>query len=246
MRSDQETEYINEKFKNILQEAGIRHQLTVGYSPEQNGTTERMNCSIVEKVRSILIDAKLLKGYWAEAVSTVAYLINRNPTKPNESKTAEEIWTGNTPNLNNLRTFGCKAKVHISKQKKQKLDPKSEEHIFIGYCEDTKEYRFIKPKTEKITIAQDVVFLENNPDQHFIKIIEEDENLKEKKVDKQMINVLTLGYTEGEENGNSEKESEETSTGNTSYEDASAFEDSNEDVQLVEAVQVAPVNTRIS
>lgn len=74
-----------------------------------------MNRTIVEKAKSILFDAKLSKGYWAEAVSTAAYLINTILTKSNEGKTPEGTWTGNTPNLRHLRIFGCKAMVHVPK-----------------------------------------------------------------------------------------------------------------------------------
>lgn len=147
----------------ILQEAGIRHELTVGYAPEQNGNAERMNRTIIEKARSMLFDAKLSKKYWAEAISTAAYLINRTPTRADKGKTPEEVWTGKTPNLKYLRIFGCKAMVHVSKQKRQKWDAKSQELIFVGFCDDTKDFRFLN-KNGKVTIARDATFLETSDD----------------------------------------------------------------------------------
>jgi len=42
----------------------------------------------------------------------------------------------------------------------QKFDSKGEELTFIGYCENSKGYRLIDPRTKKITKSRDVVFLE--------------------------------------------------------------------------------------
>lgn len=50
------------EFKNILQKAGIQHQLT-GYAPEQNGIVEKMNRTIAEKAKTMLINEKLSKGW---------------------------------------------------------------------------------------------------------------------------------------------------------------------------------------
>ena len=40
---------------------------------------ERMNRTIMERVRSMLAHAKLPKTFWAEALSTTTYVINRSP-----------------------------------------------------------------------------------------------------------------------------------------------------------------------
>ena len=50
--------------------------------PLHNGVVERMNQTIVEKVRCILKLAKLPKSFWGEAVNTAVYLINRSPLVP--------------------------------------------------------------------------------------------------------------------------------------------------------------------
>ena len=51
-------------------------------APLHNGVVERMNQTIVEKVRCILKLAKLPKSFWGEAVNTAVYLINRSPLVP--------------------------------------------------------------------------------------------------------------------------------------------------------------------
>lgn len=63
LRTDNGREYVNRKFKQILNDSGIKHQTTVPYNPQQNGLAERANRTIVERARSMLIDAGLSKEY---------------------------------------------------------------------------------------------------------------------------------------------------------------------------------------
>ncbi|GBP67662.1 Probable RNA-directed DNA polymerase from transposon BS [Eumeta japonica] len=132
------------------------------YTPQQNGLSERMNRTLVERAKCMMFNADLSKNYWAEAVTTAAYIINRSPTHALSDITPHEVWTGQKPDLSNIRIFGCPAMVHIPKEKRQKLDMKSSQLIFVGYSECTKGYRFMDPKTNKAVISRDVHFLEEN------------------------------------------------------------------------------------
>ena len=76
-------------------------------TPQQNGVAERLNRTLVETVRSMLIDSKLPHKFWAEALSTATYLRNRSPTKAIEGMTPHEAWTKEKPQVEHLRVFGC-------------------------------------------------------------------------------------------------------------------------------------------
>ena len=78
LRSDNGGEYTSNEFKSYCSEKGIRHEKTVSGTPQQNGVAERMNCTIVEKIRCMLRMANLPKSFWGEAVMTACYLINRS------------------------------------------------------------------------------------------------------------------------------------------------------------------------
>ena len=80
LRTDNGGRYTSKKFEKYLKKNGIKHELTVPKSPEQNGVAERMNRTLVESIRSMLADSKLPKRFWAEALSTATYLRNRCPT----------------------------------------------------------------------------------------------------------------------------------------------------------------------
>lgn len=55
-RTDNGREYVNQNLERILKKLGIKYQLTVPYS-SQNGLAKRMNRTLVEKARFMLIEA---------------------------------------------------------------------------------------------------------------------------------------------------------------------------------------------
>lgn len=103
-----------------MKQNGIRYQTTNPYTPQQNGLAERMNRTIVEKARCMLFDAGLSKEFWAEAVNTSVYVINRCPAKGLNGKTPEQMWTGKLPDLSHMKVFGCKTMVDVPKQTRRK------------------------------------------------------------------------------------------------------------------------------
>lgn len=161
LRSDNGTEYINSAMDKYLESKGIQHQKSIPYTPEQMGIAERNNRTVVERARSMLVDANLDKKYWAEAVQTAIHCKNISPTVAVPNMTPYEKWSGDKPNLEYLRVFGCRAFIHIPKAKRSKWDVKAREMIFVGYCQDRKGYRLIDPVTYEIISARDVHFLEN-------------------------------------------------------------------------------------
>lgn len=159
-RSDNGTEYCGNDFESFLKKNGIIHQKSAPYTPEQNGVAERINRTILDRIRCMLIDSKLSAGFWAEAASTAVYLINRIPCR-NKMETPEEIWSNIKPDLSHLRVFGCRAMVHIPDQKRTKLESKSFECILLGYSGESKAYRLYNKTSKKIVTSRNVVFLEN-------------------------------------------------------------------------------------
>ncbi|KAG6520408.1 hypothetical protein ZIOFF_017458 [Zingiber officinale] len=80
LRSDRGKEYTFKEFHNFCEDEGVERQLTVRYTPQQNGVTERKNQTIVEMAKSMMHEKGLPKIFWAEAVYTAVYLSNRCPT----------------------------------------------------------------------------------------------------------------------------------------------------------------------
>ncbi|XP_057418038.1 uncharacterized protein LOC130712217 [Lotus japonicus] len=90
LRTDRGGEFIHKPFINYCKEQGIQRQLTIRYTPQQNGVAERKNRTTVEMARSMLKGKELPNKFWAEAVSSAAYILNRSHTKAVQNKTPFE------------------------------------------------------------------------------------------------------------------------------------------------------------
>lgn len=168
LRTDNGGEYTSKKFEAYLKSEGVRHECTIPKTPEQNGVAERLNRTLVESSRSMLIDAKLPHKFWAEAVSTAVYLRNRCPTKAVKGMTPYEAWYDEKPKVEHLRVFGCDAYSHIPKDERGKFDSKARKCILLGYGQETKGFRLYDPTQRKVLHSRDVRFNENEKDSEVV------------------------------------------------------------------------------
>jgi hypothetical protein len=99
--------------------------------------------------------------YWAEAINSANYIVNRTPTKALKNITSEEALTKIKPDVSHFRVFGSIAWAHIPDEKRKALQPKSEKCIFVGYSEYVKGYRLLQPHCNEIIIRRYVKFDEN-------------------------------------------------------------------------------------
>lgn len=158
MRSDHGGEFTSNECQKYCEDYGIHRFLTVSSSPQQNGVAERKNRTILNMIRSMLKSKKLPKEFWAEAVACAVYLSNQSPTRSISGKMPQEAWSGRKPEISHLIVFGSITHVHISDEKRSKLDDKSDKYIFIGYDSSTKGYKLYNPNTKKTILSRDVIF----------------------------------------------------------------------------------------
>ena len=161
LKSDNGGEYSSKEFTSYCAEQGIKMIKTVPETPQQNGVAERMNRTLNERARSMRLHAGLPKMFWADAVSTAAYLINRSPSVPIGFKIPEEEWSGKAVKLDHLKVFGCSAYIKVKDADRDKLDSKSKKGTFVGYGSDDMGYRVWEPQSRKITRSRDVIFNES-------------------------------------------------------------------------------------
>lgn len=84
--------------------------------------------------RTMLDESKVSEKFWADAVSTACYVLNRAVIRPILMKTPYELYKGRKPNISHLRVFGCKCFIHNNgKDNLGKFDAKSDEGNFLGY-----------------------------------------------------------------------------------------------------------------
>jgi transposase InsO family protein len=160
-RSDNGGEYVNEGVKVWLKSKGVVHQLTVPYSPESNGAAERLNRTLLDRVRTLLSEANLPREYWAEALSVCNYVRNRTLAAGTGTATPYELMYGGKPDVSNLRVFGCAAYYHVPKANRDKLASPGKKGVFLGYDPVGRGYRVLQLDTMKVLRTQDVVFDES-------------------------------------------------------------------------------------
>ncbi|KAI0994848.1 hypothetical protein K3495_g13334 [Podosphaera aphanis] len=128
---------------------GIRTDISAPYIPEQNGTVESSNKVVLEKARSMLIDARM-----------PAYFL-QDLRQPHPE----------TVDLSNLPRFGCRAYKLIN-PKPGKFDPRAEIGWFIGFQKNTNKnfliyhphwtaaqgWKWLESFTPHATFNEDVVF----------------------------------------------------------------------------------------
>ncbi|UYV79748.1 FHDC1 [Cordylochernes scorpioides] len=154
LRCDNGGEYANTQVKEWCKMKGIILDFTIPYTPQLNGKAERLNRTLIEKTRALLLDSKFNKEMWGEATRVAAYLINRSPSNTVQT-TPVQMWFGRKPNLSNVKLFG--SEVYVKKLGNlKKLDSKNEKYSLIGYIGNG--YRLWDKQKRRIIIARDVVF----------------------------------------------------------------------------------------
>ena len=113
--------------------------------------------------RTMLNEHNLPQYFWAEAINTACYVINRTIIRNTLNKTPYELWKNRKPNIGYFKVFGCKYFVLNDKDNLGKFNTKSDESIFLGYSSYSKVYRVFNKQPMVVDEFMDVVFYETNP-----------------------------------------------------------------------------------
>jgi hypothetical protein len=126
---------------------------------------ERKNRTILDMARTMLDEYKTPDRFWAEAINTACYSINRLYLHRILKKTSYELLTGKKPNVSYFRVFGSKCFILIKRGRKSKFAPKAVEGFLLGYDSNTRAYRFLNKSTGLVEVSCDIVFDETNGSQ---------------------------------------------------------------------------------
>ncbi|CAL8115927.1 unnamed protein product [Prunus armeniaca] len=141
LRSDRGGEYTSTEFRKFCEDLGLERQLTVAYSPQQNGVAERKNRTIVEMARTMLYEKRMPIKFWGAAVNVAVYILNRYPTSALTNKTPFEAFSGRKPGVKHMRIFGSLCYTYVPSQLRHKLEETSEKRVFVGYGTCEKGYK---------------------------------------------------------------------------------------------------------
>ena len=104
----------------------LRHPNKMGW---KKGRTEHYEkwLGLCTKKKNVIVN------FWAKALNTACYTLNRVYLCPGTTMTPYEIWRGKKPNLKNFHKFGSTCLILNDRKQRSKLDAKSDEGLFLGY-----------------------------------------------------------------------------------------------------------------
>ncbi|GKA42959.1 ribonuclease H-like domain-containing protein, partial [Tanacetum coccineum] len=163
IRSDNGTEFKNSVMNQFCEIKGIKREFSVARTPQQNGVAERKNKTLIEAARTMLVDSKIPTTFWAEAVNTACYVLNRVLVIKPHNKTPYELIGGRTPLIDFMKPFGCPVTILNTKDKLGKFDGKADEGYFVGYSMVSKAMKVFNKRTRMVEETLNIRFLESTP-----------------------------------------------------------------------------------
>ncbi|GJS72056.1 ribonuclease H-like domain-containing protein [Tanacetum coccineum] len=111
---------------------GLRGNSVFARTPHQNGVAERRNRTLIEAARTMLVDSKLPTTFWAEAVNTACYVLNRVLVIKLHNKIPYELIHGKTPLIDFMKPFRCPVTILNTRDRVGKFDGKADEGFLLG------------------------------------------------------------------------------------------------------------------
>ena len=163
--TDNGGEYNATEFKEWLRCRCIRQTFTSAHTPYQNGTSERMNRTLIEAVRSMLAEAKLSHRYWSLAAKHFTYILNRIYRRRlkvgNVPNSPYKLIFGKSADLSTLKVWGSSAVMWVHGT--GPLEASGKEVIYVGEAADKKGRAVFDPATKTIHTTTHVKFLRGDP-----------------------------------------------------------------------------------
>ncbi len=129
---------MSDTFNAHLAAAGMARKLTVHERPQLNGVAERLNRTLLERIRAFAHGSGLPKSLWGEALPCgLAEEPHRNACAG--WQTPFQALFGRPPDLSSLHVWGYHVWVHDPDR--SKLDVRACEARWLGFSVDAKAHR---------------------------------------------------------------------------------------------------------
>ncbi|GJZ76726.1 zinc finger, CCHC-type containing protein [Tanacetum coccineum] len=163
IRCDNGIEFKNYVMNEFCAKKGIKREFSIARTQQQNGVAERKNRTLIEAARTMLADSLLPIPFWAEAVNTACYVLNRVLVTKPQNKTPYELLIGKSPSISFMRPFGCPLTILNTLDSLGKFDGKSDEGYLLGYSTSSKAFRVYNKRTKRVEENLHINFLEDQP-----------------------------------------------------------------------------------
>jgi transposase InsO family protein len=141
LRTDRGSEYMSKAMQDWLNAQAIEHQPTAVESSASNGVAERVNLTLMNRVRATLAETNQPRLLWPWALNHVAHAHNFIPAGK-QTKTPHELLFGEVPDVSHLRAFGAAvASWTPLNRRSDKLAPQADLGRFVGYTSSNKIFQ---------------------------------------------------------------------------------------------------------
>jgi hypothetical protein len=155
-------EYDTYALHHFLSNRGVVLRLSCPNTSQQNGKAERVLRTLNDCVRTMLIHNGAPLTFWAEALQTATYLLNRRPCRTTGITTSHELLLSIPPNYDQLRVFGCLSCPNITATTTHKFSLRSLACVFISYPNDHRGYRCYDIASRRVITSHHVIFDEHH------------------------------------------------------------------------------------
>lgn len=158
VRSDQGGEFNSATAQSWYKSLGINHQMSPRYTQELNGVAERFNRTVSEMISTMVASSPLGHAYWDFAAKYASVILNKT-TRSENGKTAWEIITGRSPNLDSIYEWGSPCYAHIPADLRSKASfetPKSVSARILGQDEGLSGWIVRYEHTGAIQFSRDI------------------------------------------------------------------------------------------
>ncbi|GJT56942.1 ribonuclease H-like domain-containing protein [Tanacetum coccineum] len=156
-------EFKNRDMIDFCGSKGIKREYSNVRTPHQNGVAKRKNRTLIKAARTMLADLFLPNTFWAEAVSTACYVLNRVLVTKPHNKTSYELITSKIPIISYIRPFGCHVTILNTIDHLGTFEEKAAEGFLVGYSLNSKDFRVYNLETKRVEENLHINLLKNKP-----------------------------------------------------------------------------------
>ena len=102
--------------RQLLDQTGITHLRSPPYSHQSNGLAERLNRTLKDAARTMMIHANLPDSFWAKTMVQACEIYNMLPHESTGKIPYEVFWEMPTFSLDRYKVFGCILENHVPKE----------------------------------------------------------------------------------------------------------------------------------
>jgi hypothetical protein len=146
--------------------------------PQQNGVMKHKNRTLVEMARTMLDEHMIPRHFWAEAINTACYILNRIFLHSLLNLTPFELCFRCQPSVSHLRPFGYKYFI-LKCDNLDKFESHSSDGIFLGYTHHGRLYRVLNIETNTVIESYGMTFDETAPCSHDVFKSVDDKEMEE-------------------------------------------------------------------